>query len=139
MAPTDINHLAGLALLKTKARLMVHVLVVCQAYAEVCHCFFNIFFFFFLRRKEMNKTKSYLLINFLNLRERRFYSKIRQQKWNCQILQLDSNDVLEAAIKCPPLGRHYLQRTAPQWTRAAHRTFNYQTVHIYSDKNISPS
>lgn len=35
------------ALLKTKARLMVHVLVVCQAYAEVCHCFFNIFFFFF--------------------------------------------------------------------------------------------
>lgn len=31
------------------------------------------------------------------------------------------------------------ESTAPQWTRAAHRTFNYQTVHIYSDKNISPS
>lgn len=120
MAPTDINHLAGLALLKTKARLMVHVLVVCQAYAEVCHCYFNILFLFFLRRKEMNKTKSYLVINFLNLREREILFKNKQQKWNCKILQLDSNDVLEAAIKCPPLGRHYLQRVLHRSELALH-------------------
>lgn len=141
MAPTDINHLAGLALLKTKARLMVHVLVVCQAYAEVCHCFFNIFFFFFyLRRKEMNKTKSYLVINFLNLREREILFKNKTTKMKLQNSSTRLKRCFGSRYQMSPTRKALpSESTAPQWTRAAHRTFNYQTVHIYSDKNISPS
>lgn len=139
MAPTDINHLAGLALLKTKGRLMVHVLVVCQAYAEVCHCFFNIFFFFFyLRRKEMNKTKSYLVINLLNLREREILFKNKTTKMKLQ--NSSTRRCFGSRYQMSPTRKALpSESTAPQWTRAAHRTFNYQTVHIYSDKNISPS
>lgn len=141
MAPTDINHLAGLALLKTKARLTVHVLVVCQAYAEVCHCFFNIFFFFFfLRRKEMNKTKSYLVINFLNLRERKVLFKNKTTKMKLPNSSTRLKRCFGSRYQLSPTRKALSsERTAPQWTRAAHRTFNYQTVHIYSDKNISPS
>lgn len=139
MAPTDINHLAGLALLKTKARLMVHVLVVSQAYAEVCHCFFNILFFY-LRRKEMNKTKSYLVINFLNPRERKILFKNKTTKMKLQNSSTRLKRCFGSRYQMSPTRKALSsERNAPQWTRDAHRTFNYQTVHIYSDKDISPS
>lgn len=54
----------------------------------------------------MNKTKSYLVINFLNPRERKVLFKNKTAKF------FDSTQTmfLDAAIKCPPLGRHYLQK-----------------------------
>lgn len=141
MAPTDINHLAGLALLKRKldwwytfwssAKHMQKSVIVSLTYS---------FFFFYLRRKEMNKTKSYLVINFLNLREREILFKNKTTKMKLQNSSTRLKRCFGSRYQMSPTRKALpSESTAPHWTRAAHRTFNYQTVHIYSDKNISPS
>lgn len=97
-------------------------------------------FFFYLRRKEMNKTKSYLVINFLNLREREILFKNKTTKMKLQNSSTRLKRCFGSRYQMSPTRKALpSESTAPQWTRAAHRTFNYQTVHIYSDKNISPS
>lgn len=97
-------------------------------------------FFFYLRRKEMNKTKSYLVINFLNLREREILLNNKTTKMKLQNSSTRLKRCFGSRYQLSPTRKALpSESTAPQWTRAAHRTFNYQTVHIYSDKNISPS
>lgn len=97
-------------------------------------------FFFYLRRKEMNKTKSYLVINFLNLREREILLNNKTTKMKLQNSSTRLKRCFGSRYQMSPTRKALpSESTAPQWTRAAHRTFNYQTVHIYSDKNISPS